>query len=68
VKVTQFQVKIGSSPSRTIMSNRLSDIGSSIDAARSGTEIKIFDIKAETSSLGTPLSVPRVSDFYLTVR
>ncbi len=68
VKVTQFQVKIGSSPSRTISSNRLSDVGSSIDAARSGTEIKIFDIKAEISSLGKPLSVPRVTDFYLTIR
>lgn len=68
VKVTQFQIKIGSSPSRTITSNRLSDVGSSIDAARSGTEIKIFDIKAEISSLGRPLNVPRVTDFYLTVR
>lgn len=68
VKVTQFQVKIGASPSRTISSNRLSDVGSSIDGVRSGTEIKIFDIKAEISSLGKPLSVPRVTDFYLTVR
>ncbi|NCG03940.1 MAG: hypothetical protein GWO82_01250 [Bacteroidetes bacterium] len=68
VKVTQFQVKIGSSPSRTISSNKLSDVGSSIDAVGSGTEIKIFDIRAEISSLGRPLSVPRVTDFYLTVR